>query len=264
MPYGGQGHIAERDGTVGVPVYIQDKVSRVLNLPMLDTRTVQTLAVNTVVNSYTVELTTGNTPTVGDILELTDESTGEFMQADIVGVTVGVTIEVALDTQVNNVYTTNETTVRTSSKDMLVDGSITPVVFRVLPLYNQEADITRVVIKIEGPDAMDFSSFGSDDSLTRGCLLRINNGNGTYTNIANFKSNGELGTVGYDVTFNAPSNQGNTTHGVLSRVTWAGNSKQGVAIRLRGSLGEALELVVQDDLINTNTKFNIVVQGHAI
>ena len=58
------------DGLVGVSMFLQDQIANPLNVPMLLLRNTQTIAVDTVMDSYTVEVTPGNTPVVGDVLDL--------------------------------------------------------------------------------------------------------------------------------------------------------------------------------------------------
>jgi hypothetical protein len=148
----------------------------------------------------------------------------------------------------------------------LVDGSVTPAIFSILPLSTQAGDMVRIIMEIRGGanQAMDFSKFGSDTALTNGCVVRINNGDGTFKNLFNFKSNGDFIEQGFDNAFLEPKG-GNTITGFTARVTWGGQSKHGVVIRLDGALGEALEVVVQDDLASTNnTRFHLIAQGHEL
>ena len=111
---------------------------------------------------------------------------------------------------------------------------------------------------------MDFTTFGSGPALTNGCVLRIKNPDGTFKNLFNFKSNSDFIEQGFDHAFLAPKT-GNTFTGFTSRVTWGGQSKHGVVIRLDGTLGEELQLIIQDDLIASgNTRFHLTAQGHEI
>ena len=52
---------------------------------------------------------------------------------------------------------------------------------------------------------------------------------------------------------------GNTTKGLSARVVFAGQENHGVAIRLDGALGEALELVIYE-LMNDTAAGNISVK----
>ena len=112
---------------------------------------------------------------------------------------------------------------------------------------------------------MDFTTFGSDAELLNGCVLRINNGDGTYKNLFNFRSNSDFFEQGFDHSFSTAKATGNTIAGFTARVTWGGQSRHGVVIRLDGSIGESLELLIQDDLTaGGNTRFHLTAQGHEI
>ena len=250
-------------GNRAVPVFIQDQTSPVLTVPFLQTRAPITLSADTVsdgVNTI-INLTAGHGAVVGEVIELAENSTMEFMQADVIAVNVNA---ITLDQPVNRVYTTTNTTALRSTKDMLVDGSVTPQIFSVLPLPDQSGDMVRIIIEIRGTDDMDFTTFGSELALTNGCVLRVNNGDGTYRNLFNFKSNSDFFEQGFDHAFSLPK-QGNTIKGFTARVTWGGPSKHGVVIRVDGALLEAIELVIQDDLtVGTNTRFHLTAQGHEL
>lgn len=252
-------------GDKGLAVNIQDQTTSVLTIPFLQTRTVVTLAVDTVQGSRTLTLTGGHGALVGEILELADTSNNTFMQAEILVVATDL---ITLDQPITQIFlAAGPTTVVVSSKDMLVDGSSTPQIFSILPLPTQSGDMVRIIVGIEGPSEMDFTTFGSDDSLTNGCVLRLKKSDGTFKNLFNFKSNGDFIQQGFDEAFLRPK-QGNATHGLFSRVTWGGQDKHGVVIRLDGALGEELQVVIQDDLTvagpSTNTKFTLLAQGHEL
>lgn len=251
-------------GTTGLGVFIQDQTTPVLTVPFLKNRTTVTLASDTVIDSRTITLTAGHGVVDGEVIELADNTAMKFMQSQvIIGGVAGDVI--TLDQPVNRVYTVAGSTVLASSKDLLVDGSVTPQIFSVLPLPNQAGDMVRIIIEMRGTNnsAMDFTTFGSAAELLNGCVLRVKNSDGTFKNEFNFKSNSDFIEQGYDNIFLEPKG-GNTKTGFVSRVTWGGQSKHGVVIRLDGSLGEGLELVIQDDLTVGNTRFHLTAQGHEL
>lgn len=250
-------------GNRGVPVFIQDQTSPVLTVPFLQTRAPITLAADAVADGVNtvINLTAGHGTIIGEVIELAKNSTMEFMQADVIAVN---TNAITLDQPINVAYTTANTTALRSTKDILVDGSVTPQIFSILPLPDQAGDMVRIIIEIRGTDDMDFTTFGSATELLNGCVLRVNNGNGTYRNLFNFKSNSDFFEQGFDHAFSLPK-QGNTIKGFTARVTWGGQSKHGVVIRVDGALSEAIELVIQDNLtVGTNTRFHLTAQGHEL
>jgi hypothetical protein len=246
--------VSER-GNKGQGVFVQDQTTGVLDVPFLslidDTIT---LAVDTVVNSRTIQLSPGHglvSPTNdGNIIEIADSSNGSFfMQCAIVSIAGDV---VTLDCPVNRIYTTTGSLLAVSNSDMNVDGSVTPVVFSVLPFSLQVGDMVRIITEMRDNAPMDFETFGGLPELTNGCVIRVNNGDGTYRNLYNFKSNGDIIEQCFDHRFFL--NNGGNIRGFTARLTWGGQSKHGVVVRLDGSLGESLEFVVQDDLTGLTRK----------
>jgi hypothetical protein len=246
-------------GGIGVPVFVQDQTTGVLTVPFLQTKATTALAVDAVVDSREVTLVGGHGTTVGEILEIADAATQRFIQGLVLNVVGDV---ITLDKPINYPYEAATAIVVRSTDDILVDGSVTPQVFSILPLPQQNGDIVRIIWEIRSTNAMDFSTFGGAPGLVNGCVLRVNHGDGTYTNLFNFKTNGEIGEQCYDVSYQ--ENTGNSVRGLLARLTWGGSSKHGVVIRLDGNLGEALELVVQDNLLTGNTRFHLTAQGHNV
>lgn len=145
------------------------------------------------------------------------------------------------------------------TKEMSIDGSITPQIFRLRadPNLNITIDVTRIIIHILDNSAMDDGKFGGIDALTRGIVLRRKDG--TYQNIFNVKTNGEIGELAFDKTYDDKAPSG--IYGFSARLTFAGQSKMGVAIRLAPD--EDLQLIIQDDLTSLSS-FRIMVEGHIV
>jgi len=251
-------------GGVSLGVTLQDQTTGVLDVPFLLSESEPTLAADTVVGLYTVTLSPGHglinlahpAGNIGDILEIADTTNGSFfMQCAIQDITGDV---VTVDCPVNRVYTTTESLLSVSHVDMNVDGSVTPVVFSVLPFSVQQGDMVRIIVEMRDNSAMDFETFGGIPELANGCIIRVNNGDGTYRNLYNFKSNGDIIEQCFDHDFFL--NNGGNTRGFTARLTWGGQSKHGVVVRLDGSLNESLEFIVQDDLTGL-TRMHWTAQG---
>ena len=257
-------------GTTALGVFVQDQTTPVLTVPFLQTRAPVTLAADAAAGDRAIDLVAGHGTLFGEVIEIAETGSSLFMQAEVVdplGVaapgTPVVGDTVTLDQPVNRAYTAAGATVLRSTKDMLVDGSVTSQVFSVLPLPSQAGDMVRILLEMRSTTPMDFTTFGGVPALTNGCVLRINHGDGTFTNLFNFKSNSDFFEQGFDHEFFI--NNGNNTRGFTARVTWGGQSKHGVVIRLDGELFEALEIVIQDDLeTGANTRFHLTAQGHEL
>jgi len=239
---------------VGVAVYIQDQTTRPFSLPFTTNRTAFTLASNAVVNSRTITAVAGHGIVDGNIIEIAENNT--FLICRVVDVATNV---ITLDQPVNYPYTTSAFSYK-SSDNLLVNGSIDSVVFSLKPNLLQAGDITRIKFELIAGSSMDFATFGALDALTNGVVVRINRGDGTYFNLFNVKTNGDIIAQSSDYSFLIPKT-GSAEFGFSSQVTWAGQQNHGVAIRVDGALNESLEIVVQDDLTTGNTVFKMIGQG---
>ena len=245
-------------GTSGVAAFIQDQTTPVLTVPFLQERAVVTLANDTAIGDRIVNLEPGHGTLVGEVLELGVTGASQFMQAKVLVVNVNA---ITIDQPVNQVYTVAATSAVRSSDDLRVNGAATPQVFSILPLPGQIGDMVRVIVSITGTSSMDFETLGSIAGLLNGCVIRVKNQDGTFRNILNFKNNGDFIRQGLDHSFLL--NNGGGVRAFIARVTWGGQSKHGVVIRLDGSLDEELQIVIQDALTSaTNTSFTLQAQGH--
>lgn len=247
-------------GNTALGVYVQDQTTEVLSVPFLKERAALTLSADTAIGDRIISVDPGHAVTAGEIIELAKIGSNIFMQAAVLSVAVN---DITIDAPVSAIFTTSDVVIASSS-DLLVDGSVTAQIFSILPGPTQAGDMTRILISIRGPGDMDFSTFGSDASLTNGCVLRVKRANNVYRNIFNFKDIGDILEQAHDGSFLLPKG-GNTTKGFTSRLTFSGQSKQGVVIRLEGVLDEELQIIIQDDLTaGTNTHFSILAQGHEL
>jgi hypothetical protein len=247
-------------GSVGAAVFVQDQTTDLLDVPFLKERTTTALASATAIDDRVVNLDPGHGTTAGEVLEIAETGTKNFIQSRVLSVA---TDAVTIDQPVNRIYAENEVVV-IASDDMLVDGSVTPQVFSILPLSGQKGDMVRIIMSITSNAPQDFSTFGSAVALTNGCVLRVKKSDGTFKNIFNWKSNGDFIERAFDGDFLI--NNGNNVRAFYGRRTFGGQSKNGVVIRLEGSLNEELQIVIQDDLVSdiTNLTFRMHAQGHEL
>lgn len=151
-----------------------------------------------------------------------------------------------------------------SITNMAVDGSATSQIFglRGSGLSSPIAvafDITRIIFKCTTASAVDLAKFGDLAKLTNGLVLRKRDG--TYQNLVNIKDNGELAGIMYDWTPYVATNPQQGIDGFVARLTFAGQSKIGVTVRL--AAGEDLEFIIQDN-ISGITLFEVIAEGHIV
>lgn len=232
-------------GNYGTSVYVQDQTTGVLDLNFLKQLNETTLAVEPSIDDHDITLAAGHGAAIGNTVELADElDSSIFMQALVLNVVGDV---LTIDTPVNYTYKVARTKVVISTRNMNVIGSVvSPQIFSIKPLPNQSGDIVRLICTMTDNVDMDFETFGGLPKLTNGVVIRVNNGDGTYRNIANFKSNGDIALYSFDTSYE--TNKGGGIRGFTARMTWGGQSKHGVVVRVDGSKGESLEAYIQDDL----------------
>jgi len=249
--------IIEYIGNV-VEVLQQDQTTRVIISKFaksLDSPRV--LAVNTIPGTYTIELVSAVGLSPGDTIGLFQNSTSPASYiADIISISVNT---LTMDTPLDVIFDTALTPVLLRLEtQMNVNGSITPIIYAFANGSDIAIDLTRIIFTIVSTGVTLYDEFGDIPLLTRGVVLRKRNADGTYFNIANIKSNGQWKSVMYDVDFFDPAHPA-AVNGVAGRLTFAGQNKIGVVIRLEKD--EAVELVVQDDL-SSLVAFIMMGEGH--
>jgi len=240
-------------GTVAQKIFIQDQTTDIIDLYFHQELNTSTLSAPSVVDARTFDLTAGHGAVVGNFLEISEDV--HVSQFEILNV---VTNTITVDCPIDHAFTTSAA-VRVSNINMAVDGSVTPVVFQIDPIPTQEWDIVRVILVINDGTAMDFTTFGGIPALTNGCCIRYKNS--VRENIFNWKSNGDFINRSFD--YAILQNTGQNQRSFVSRCTFAGTSKRGVAARLEGSKGDELQVIIQDDLTDL-TSVRIIAQGHEV
>ena len=136
------------------------------------------------------------------------------------------------------------------NSNMAVDGSITPVVFKISPGEGETIKLARIMIYVEDSGAFDADKWGNGITLANGIDFKVSK-NGVVSDLLGFsiKSSGEMASICHDINHES---FGIGNEFVSFRWTF---EKAGSKISLRGSgliLGDAvndeLQLIVNDDL----------------
>jgi hypothetical protein len=207
------------------------------------------------IDEYDIEVTDATDFSVGGYVGVFNAIAARFYAANVLAVN-GTTI--TMDTPSDFDFSAGDR-VQCGTKEMSVDGSVTPQIFsiRADPSIDITIDITRIIIHMIGTSTMDDALFGDLDALARGVVLRRIDG--ITQNILNVKTNGEFGELAFDKVYDTKAPAGFT--GFSCRLTFAGQNKMGVAIRLGPS--DDLQLIVQDNLSGL-VSFRIVAEGHLV
>lgn len=251
-----------------IDVAVQDQTTRPLFLPFTkDTGTVTQLTalptagvtrVLSVVSSAGWNVTDGIGVFSGD-------DSGAFFFGTILAVDAGGANELTVDSPVDYAFPIATSAVVQLSYDMNVDGSVTPQVFQVRGTGAFDVDITRILITILTDGAVDFNGFGdSATPLTNGIVCRRING--VIENFWNVKKNIGFANLMYDVTRYEKTNP-QDVDALVMRLTFAGPSKMGVAVRLSGA-DETIEIIVQDVLTLAGAygivSMTAIAEGHVV
>ena len=187
-----------------------------------------------------------------------------FSQLELNAVTdlTGGNYSVDLSMPLDYVYTTSAT-ITLQNVDLSVNGSVTPIEFCLTAAgqtATEEWDINRMIVSMTHTASGDDGKFGGITALTNGIYFRYEDG--TTKNLFNAKENADFAAEGYDITYPARSG-GLGTYGTRARITFNGQDKRGVVIRLAAATADKFVGIVRDDL-STLTSFRVKVQGQVV
>jgi hypothetical protein len=242
-----------------IPVNIQDQHSRAFDLFFAqNVGGPTTLTTDVVLDAYTILVTTGHGLVQGDFFVLIDPA-GQRGWTGI-AITVAGDNTVNVDRPVSYAFPAASTIVQKRTIELNVNGAITPQTFFVGGSLLAELDITRLMFQITTTDTPQWDEFGdiAVGATFRGVQCRLNNGD--IIDLWNAKTNGELANLMYDITF-YEGGVGLTVDGIAGRLTYAGQTKHGVTLRIGAN--EAVEIIIQDDL-TTLSSFRIIACGHFV
>ncbi|MCK5608417.1 hypothetical protein KAR91_41435 [Candidatus Pacearchaeota archaeon] len=242
----------------GADVNIQDQTTPTIILPMVHQLGLTTLSVDTVLNAYIATVTSVSGFVVGQHFRIINSAADRYYFGTILSIDGN---NITLDTQMDFVYVAgSEITI--SNINMAVDGSVTPVIFTLRtgsPSIPSSVDMTRLIITCTTTTAVDLNKFGDLTALTRGLAFR--RVDGVQSNIFNVKANKDLAGLAYDFQPYVASNPSQGIDGFACRLTFAGQNKIGVALRV-DQYGN-LEMIVQDDLTSL-VSLVVMLEGHVV
>lgn len=241
-----------------VPVNVQDQTTPPLILPMAQELGSTTIAANTILSAYTIDVVSAADAVIGRHIRIINSAADRYYNGTVLGVT-GNTI--TLDSPIDYIYLIGSE-VTFSNINMNVNGSVTPAVFTLrtgAPSIPTSVDITRLLITCIADSPVDLSLFGDLTALTRGLVFRSTNSE--QRNIFNLKTNLDIASLAYDWTPYTSTNPAQGVDGFASRLTFAGQNKMGVALRI--CQFDNLEMLVQDDLRGL-TVLNVILEGHSV
>ena len=131
----------------------------------------------------------------------------------------------------------------TNNDNMAVNGSVIPVTFKLAPPADQIWRVATWNISIADAKGFDVAEYGSNGLLANGVEIKGKFGGVVY-DLLEFplRSNGDIASVTYDMTLHT---FGNLDDLLLAK--W-NLTDAGQFIRLDGSVGDELQMVINDDM----------------
>lgn len=240
-------------------VNVQDQYSDavIFKMNMIEANT--TLAIGTSKNDTSIVLTSVASVDVGDYIIIFEPAINRVYKGYALSIS-GDTV--SMDTPLDVDFSAGAY-VDVTVTNMNVDGSIGKKVFGLRGVSEEPIgatlDITRLIFHCQTSGAVSLAKFGDLTALEHGIVLRKRDGD--YYDIFNVKSNGELASLMFDFTPYVATNPSQGQNGFLSRLTFAGQNKIGVTIRVMP--GEDLEIIIQDDL-SSLLLFEVIAEGHIV
>ena len=247
----------------GVPVNVQDQHTEPLDAYFSKSVSIFTIAADTGVSGitavslvYTFEASPGHGITI-------NPGTNEILLLDTIAdhAFFAIALNVAgnvitVDRPIDHAFPSATALGRVVTTNMAVDGSVTPQIFSIragaIPV-----DSVRFIITMRGTSNMGEDTFGGLAPLPRGLVLRVVNS--FQKTIFNFKVNQDIRQFCFDGIYpdKVPSGQ----HSFSARLTFGGQSKHGVVLRISGT--DVIQWVVQDNLTGGGlTALRISDMGH--
>jgi len=243
-------------GSVPLDVNVQDQATPAINAKLSLLLSETTVVSGAVINTKTMVVADATNYAVGNYVSVFNVEANRFYLGTITAVS-GTTI--TLDIPFNFSYPAGSITT-VGRTNINVDGSITPVTFKLRNTTERIAaafDITRFIFAGLTSEDPEWHQFGDQDELSEGLVAR--KVDGETNNLWVVKNNNEFANIMYD--FDLYTVAKNAQSGFKGRLTYGGQSKIGVVVRL--SENDDLEIIVQDDLTGLQ-KFEIVAQGHLV
>jgi len=238
-----------------VPIAIQDQHTDIVDLQLCNKIADIELSTQPDIDQNVVSLVAGHGVVAGNVICF--KSGIHFYQGIAIAVS---TNDITLDSPLDFSFPVGSEAFRSVS-NMAVNGSVTPVIFKVSPPASTKWDLCRVIITMTDDLAMDDGKFGGISAISKGVVIRKKNA--SYKNIFNAKTNGDFRSRSFDVQYLDATLGPGGLYGFGCRRSFNGFDKNGVVIRLDGDTADEFQFIIQDDLTGLSS-LRACIQGHVV
>ena len=238
-------------------VHVKEIHTNMINSTIhFETTTATTFATNVTAQSRSFTVVSATGFSIGDHIQIEDG----IVETNFPTITNVVGNVITINRPIDRSYTTSDG-IRKILVNMAVDGSVTPVSFKIMAEQSTSLiHITRLLFNMSHSTAGDMGTFGNLAPLNRGVLFRafykrIN----TYKTVAIWKTNADIAIDMGSVIFDTRSSGGGTygTSGVWSL------SSVGIVAELDPTESpDFLEFLIQDNL-SSMVSFTCNFQGYS-
>lgn len=213
----------------------------------LHTGVTSTIAAAVTAGDISVQVASDVAFTVGDVVQLNNgqiETTFPTITAKLGGNILQFDRPLDFNYAINDIIEIVHTDLSTTAGTLAA-----PIIHRIQPEPDEIWFINRIILLMTHAVAATDDKFGGIAALVNGMVLRANI-NGQFGSFTNWKTNGDIILDMYDVTYSdkaGPSLFGTSGRGSFSRI--------GVAIKLDGTVGDFMDILVQDDITALNSFF---------
>lgn len=222
-------------------ILIEDETTPPVIAFFTQSKAITSLASPTVIDDTDVEVVSAAGLVIGQHFTIFNIASERFYFSKILGIA---STTVSLDTPLDFAFPAGSI-VDCGIEDMSVDGSTTTQIFALRgggQGIDVKFDCTRIIFQCKTTTLGTLAEFGDLAALVKGLVFRRVDGN--FKNLFNVKTNGDIANIAFDFDFFTQAGVGQD--GFTARLTFAGQNKMGVALRI-GS-GEDLQMLVQDAL----------------
>lgn len=235
-----------------VGAFVQDQTTEPIDLYLCNEKGSTTPTAAIAVDDKTVSVASVTGAVVGECINIREGT--RFFQSLITDITA---LVITFASPADFAFTTDAEVCFGQWDVSTANGSVTPVIFEMRPPSGAAYDIYRLSISMEDNAVMYESTFGGITQLANGLVGRVKDG--YYKNLFVVVNNGGFREYGFLTEY--PSKVPSGSYAFWGDKGYSDGN--GVALRLDGSEGDSIQIIVQDNLTDI-TNIAVTAHGHVV